>query len=68
MGLIFDNDLIQVSGQVINSQPENDDLCSSGILFIEFEDQDRTEYHLTMIARGPDARQAMQRVLKQAEQ
>jgi hypothetical protein len=37
-------------------------------LKLEFEDQDQTEYRLSMIARGADARQAMQRVLEQAEQ
>lgn len=40
----LDNDLIQVTGRVTNSQPENDDLCSTGLLFIEFEGQDRTTY------------------------
>ena len=40
----LDNDLVQVAGRVINSQPENDELCSSGILFIEFAGQDRDTY------------------------
>jgi hypothetical protein len=38
------NDLVQVAGRVINSQPENDDLCSSGVLFIAFEGQDHDTY------------------------
>ncbi|MEN8687368.1 MAG: PilZ domain-containing protein [Desulfuromonadales bacterium] len=38
------NDLVQVAGRVTNSQPENDDLCSSGVLFIAFEGQDRDTY------------------------
>lgn len=38
------NDLVQVSGRVVNSQPENDDLCSSGVLFIEFDPADRRTY------------------------
>ena len=40
----LDNDLVQVTGRVVNSQPENDELCSSGILFIELEDLDRQTY------------------------
>jgi len=36
-------------------------------LKLEFEDEDQTEYHLSMVARGADARQAMQRVLDQVE-
>ena len=38
------NDLVQVTGRVTNSQPENDDLCSSGVLFVEFAGQDRDTY------------------------
>ena len=38
------NDLVQVAGRVTNSQPENDELCSSGVLFIAFEGQDRDTY------------------------
>lgn len=40
----LDNDLIQVNGRVVNSQPENDDLCSSGVMFIEFDETDRRTY------------------------
>lgn len=40
----LDNNLVQVIGRVTNSQPENDDLCSTGLLFIEFEGQDRATY------------------------
>ncbi len=40
----LDNDLVQVTGRVVNSQPENDELCSSGILFVELADQDRQTY------------------------
>jgi len=40
----LDNDLIQVTGRVIHSQPESDELCSSGILFIGFDGQDRETY------------------------
>ena len=40
----LDNDLIQVNGRVVNSQPETDDLCSSGVMFIEFAEADRRTY------------------------
>ncbi len=40
----LDNDLIQVNGRVVNSQPESDDLCSSGVMFIEFDETDRHTY------------------------
>lgn len=40
----LDNDLIQVDGRVVNSQPETDELCSSGIMFIEFSEADRSTY------------------------
>jgi hypothetical protein len=38
------NDLVQVTGRVTNSQPENDELCSSGVLFVEFAGKDRDTY------------------------
>lgn len=40
----LDNDLIQVNGRVVNSQPETDDLCTSGVMFVEFEEEDRRTY------------------------
>ena len=40
----LDNDLLQINGRVINSQPENDELCSSGVMFLEFDDADRQTY------------------------
>ena len=40
----LENNLVQVTGRVINSQPENDEICSSGILFLEFEGRDRETY------------------------
>lgn len=40
----LDNDLIQVDGRVVNSQPETDELCTSGIMFIEFSETDRRTY------------------------
>ena len=38
------NDLVQVTGGVINSKPETDDLCSSGIIFLEFDPADWRTY------------------------
>lgn len=38
------NDLVQVTGKIINSQPENDETCSTGILFIEFDESDKKTY------------------------
>lgn len=40
----LDNDLVQINGRVINSQPESDELCSSGVMFLEFDDADRRTY------------------------
>jgi hypothetical protein len=40
----LENDLIQLTGRVVNSQPEGDDLCSSGIMFIEFDDTGQNTY------------------------
>ena len=38
------NDLVQVDGRVANSQPETDNLCSSGVMFLEFDPADRGTY------------------------
>ena len=38
------NDLVQVTGKIINSQPEDDDICSTGILFIEFDESHKKTY------------------------
>jgi len=40
----LDNDLVQVTGRVVNCQPEGDDLCTSGVLFLEFDPADRRTY------------------------
>lgn len=42
--LSLENELIQITGKVVNSRPENDELCSSGIMFLVFEDHDRNLY------------------------
>jgi len=45
------NDLVQLVGQVVSCQPENDDLCRSGILFLEFavEQQKLYQKHFTAL-------------------
>ena len=40
----LDNDLIQINGRVVNSQPETDDLCSSGVMFLEFDEANQRTY------------------------
>jgi hypothetical protein len=40
----LDNDLVQIEGKIVNSQPTTDDLCASGVLFLEIADVDRTTY------------------------
>ena len=38
------NDLVQITGRVVNSIPENNELCSTGIAFVVFEEHDRQVY------------------------
>lgn len=38
------NNLVQITGRVVNSIPENNDLCRTGIAFVVFEDYDRQVY------------------------
>lgn len=40
----LDNDLVQINGRVVNSQPEDNKLCSSGVMFLEFDETDRQTY------------------------
>jgi len=40
------NDLIQVNGRVVSSQPETDELCTSGVMFVEFDEADRHTYQI----------------------
>lgn len=53
----LENDLVQVIGKVISSQPETDDLCSSGICFLEFDPAERHVYqqHLEALKIAVDA-------------
>jgi hypothetical protein len=38
------NNLVQMTGRVVNSIPENNELCSTGIAFVVFEEHDRQIY------------------------
>ena len=40
----LDNDLVQINGRIVNSQPETDELCTSGVMFLEFDEEDRKTY------------------------
>ena len=40
----LENDLVQLVGRVVNSEPEGDDLCRSGILFVEFDEAEKKTY------------------------
>ncbi|MEJ2524903.1 MAG: PilZ domain-containing protein [Desulfuromonadales bacterium] len=55
--LSLENDLIQVTGRVVHSQPKTDPLCSCGILFIAFaeEDQRRYQKHFAALQTTGDA-------------
>lgn len=38
------NDMVQLCGQVMNSEPEDELLCSTGVMFVEFSSEDRSRY------------------------
>lgn len=40
----LDEDLVQVTGQVMHAEPETDELVSAGIMFVEFSDEERRGY------------------------
>lgn len=40
----LENDLVQVTGRIVNSQPETDELCTSGVMFLEFDETDQSIY------------------------
>ncbi len=40
----MENDLVQLTGKVVNSQPEDDDLCTSGVMFVEFDESDQKTF------------------------
>ena len=42
--LSLNNDLVQVDGQIVNSQPETEELCSSGVMFLKFDEAAYSTY------------------------
>ncbi len=42
--LCLDNTLVKLVGKVVHSQPVNDELCSTGVMFLEFSDADSRIY------------------------
>jgi hypothetical protein len=38
------NELVQLVGRVVHAQPVNDELCSAGVQFVEFDQADRQLY------------------------
>jgi len=46
----LDNDLVQISGRVMNSQPENDEICSCGVMFLEFDEAGRRTFQKHLAA------------------
>jgi hypothetical protein len=38
------NDLIQLCGRVMHSEPVDNELCSTGVMFLEFTTEDRNTY------------------------
>lgn len=53
----MENDLVQLTGKVVNSLPEDDNLCSSGILFIEFDETEKQIYQKHFAAINEDLTQ-----------
>lgn len=42
LGLV--DELVQVTGQIMHSRPVDDELCSSGLMFLEFDPDDQAIY------------------------
>jgi Tfp pilus assembly protein PilZ len=40
----LENDLVQLTGRVAHSRPLGDDLCTTGVQFIEFDQTDQETY------------------------
>jgi hypothetical protein len=60
--------VLEHSGAISQMWLAGDEGRGADYLEVEFEDEDRTEYRLSMTDRGEPARQAMQRVIERAEQ
>lgn len=46
----LNEDLVQAIGQIMHSQPVDDDLCSAGIMFLEFDSAERHRYEKHLAA------------------
>lgn len=40
------NKLVKLVGKVVHSRPVNDDLCTTGVMFVEFSEADRQVYQV----------------------
>ena len=40
----LENDLVQLTGHVVHSEPVSDELCSSGVQFLEFAEAERQTF------------------------
>ena len=38
------DDLVQMTGQIIHSEPVDEETCCAGVMFLEFDPEDRTLY------------------------
>lgn len=52
----LENDLVALTGRVAHSQPLDDDLCSTGIQFVEFAEADHPVFrrHFERLGEVPD--------------
>lgn len=50
------DDLVQVTGQVMHSHPVDDELCSTGVMYLEFAAEDRNIYqqHFNALKRATE--------------
>lgn len=42
----LENDLVQVVGRVVHAEPVDDNLCSAGVQFVEFAENERQTFQL----------------------
>lgn len=51
----LENDLVALTGRVAHSQPLDDDLCSTGVQFVEFAEADQQVFrrHFKMLGQVP---------------
>lgn len=46
--LSLDNTLVKLTGSVVHSRPLDDELCGTGVQFLEFQPEDRQTFHTCM--------------------